>query len=297
MLGLVNRIIWSFREIAVSTRRHPGAALISVLTVAVSMSVLGFFLITLQNVGQLLHSVQDSMELVVFLEDDLEEAERHALFTRVERHIYTREVLYVSKQDARREFCRDEESRLLLESLEENPLPASLQVKLVEGLTGREKIEELVRYLKGLPGVEEVPYREELGRLFGLSNFAWWFSLGVGSLLFLATLVVVSSTISYSLSGRGQEVATLTLVGAGRGYITGPFLLEGLCLGFLGSLLAVSLVSSSWGFLSDHLQAAFGLEVLPFGRWLGFAITGLGLAVGLISGRMSLNKLSPGRTE
>jgi cell division transport system permease protein len=297
MINFLNRVIWSFREIAVSTRRHPGAALVSLLTVAVSMSVLGFFLVILMNVGQLLHSVQGSMELVVFLEDGISETQRLQLTARAERHIYTREVHYISKEEARQEFCQDEESRALFANLEDNPLPASLQVKLVEGMTGRENIEKLVRYLEGLDGVEEVPYREELGKLFGLSNFAWWFSLVVGLLLFLATLVVVSSTISYSLAGRGRDVEILGLVGAARGYIAGPFLLEGLCLGLLGSLLAVLVVSFAWEGLAAHLYASFNLEVVPFSRLLGLAITGLGLAVGLLSARVSLNKLSSGRSE
>src|SRR5262249_50091133 len=128
----------------------------------------------------------------------------------------------------------------LLDGLDENPLPASLEIVLAPEQRDRTGLDALVKRLSGLPGIAELGYGHEWveGYARGVA-LVRRMAFALGAVLALATLLIVSNTIRLSVYARRDEIEILALVGAGRAFVAAPFLLEGLLEGALGGLLAL----------------------------------------------------------
>jgi cell division transport system permease protein len=165
----------------------------------------------------------------------------------------------VSKQAALERFRRrmggDAE---LLEGLDENPLPASIEVDLVPAERSSEGLASLAARLAALPGAAEVSHGhawvEGYARALSLMQAA---AFAIGGVLALAALVIVTNTIRLAVYARRDEIDILMLVGATRTFVSIPFLLEGLVQGVLGGLLALALVYGVFSLLGGPLQGAF----------------------------------------
>ena len=135
------------------------------------------------------------------------------------------------------------EAAHVLEGLPENPLPASLEVRLKKPYRNLESIEETARALSSLKGVADVEYGGGwMKRFFAFVRILRWLALSLGVLLLFASVIVISSTLTPGFYARKEEIEILRLVGATETYIRFPFFLESLLQGVGGSVLALVLL-------------------------------------------------------
>ncbi len=147
-------------------------------------------------------------------------------------------VRFVSKEDALA-IMRDR-SPELVQNLASNPLPASFQVTPHEG----EQLPEVAAKLEPVPaGVEKVNYGQKTAdRVLQVAKIIGAVFL-VGSLVLIAaSILLIANTIRLSIFARRREVEVMKLVGATNWFVRGPFMLEGLITGLIGSVVAVLLL-------------------------------------------------------
>lgn len=285
--------LWSVLGDALGNLRRGGwGGLAAVGAITVSSLILGILWLLAVNLQAILSDWKGQFEVVVFLRDDITADQRELLRRRLQAEAAVAAVQYTSKEEALALFKRDLRGQAsLLEGLGENPLPASFQLRIREEHQTGPGMRAFVTSLERLEGVEEVLYGHEwvdqIGRLVSGLHAAGWV---VGTILGAAAVFIVANTIRLAVYARADEIEILRLVGATRGYIRAPFILEGLLQGLLGAALALLLLFAGYRFLVWRLGLApAGLLALGAGRFLEpLQVAGLLVAGAVLGGMGSL---------
>ncbi len=263
-----------------------GAPFVGVGTISIALLILGGFLLALSNMTRVLDEWGEQVRVVVYLKDGLSDSARERLRRELEGMEGVSEVRLISKEQALRDFRKHLAGRAeILDGLKPNPLPASLVVGLLPQKRTALFAGRLADSIRGREGVESVDY----GRAWveGFERFVrelQWVSVGVGILLGLGSVLIVSNTIRVALYSRREEIEILDLVGATPGFIRLPFLLEGFLEGLCGSGLSLGalyvlyrlvLVRAAQGFPGvgagavTFLEAGLSIGLLALGAFLG----------------------------
>lgn len=221
----------------------PLPSVVSIATIAVAVIPLGGLMIITGNMRALLDRQGEARQVTAFLDADLGVDEETALARRVARLAGVSRVELVTREAALERFRDRLGGGALLEALEENPLPASIEVTLAPSADRAEEAGAVADALRALPGVEEVAggeaWVEGYARALALVRSA---GFGLGVILALATLLIVANTIRLAVYARRDELDILALVGASRTFLRVPYLLEGVIQGTLGGALGVALL-------------------------------------------------------
>ena len=244
----MDRLRYIVEDALTNLRRSGWGGVASVATIAVSFVIVGIFLIITGNLGALVADWKEQFQVTVFLEDGITGDQLALLRKRVQSERAVRSMTYTSKAEALQQFKREMQGKeSLLEGLGENPIPASLQIRVNEAYQTPEALKQLTAALSRLEGVEDVMYGQEwVDRLSSVIQVLRLLGLSVGLALGLASLLIVSNTIRLAVYARAEEIEVMRLVGATRLHIRLPFVLEGVIQGTLGAVLALLLLFGAY---------------------------------------------------
>ena len=260
-----------FTEATASLWRARGAAVLAIVTIAVGLFVLGFFLLLNANLQQLVTRWSESAELSVFLHDEATPEQLKSVDELVAGSGLTLQREYVSKAQALARFQTDfPDLAPAASALTRNPLPASFELQLrpeVREATGA--VEGLVTSLSGMPGVADVRYdRQWLTRLNAVVRGARITGAMLVALLGLAAAMTVANVVRLAAAARRDEIEIMQLVGAPFAYVRGPFVAEGILQGGLGAVLAILALAGTFYVLrlrfGDAAASALGTSGLTF---------------------------------
>jgi cell division transport system permease protein len=249
-----------FGEAAESLWRSRRAAVLSTLTIAAGLFVLGFFLMVNANLQRIVGQWTEAAELSVYLRDDSQPGQASALNDMIEKSGLAASVQFVSKDDARKEFSRDfPDLAPAAAALDRNPFPASFAVRLnrrAQEATGA--IDNLVTTLNAMGGVADVRYDKTwIARLSATVRVIRGVGLVIIILLAVASAMTVANVVRLAALARKDEIAIMELVGAPFAYIRGPFIAEGLMQGGIGALLAVVALLGTFAAIRARYGAMF----------------------------------------
>lgn len=282
---------YAFWEAVASLWRGRQSGLLSTGTIALALFVLGGFLIVTANLERLGSEWSSAAEMSVYLEDRVTDEQRSA----IESALAPGEVVaareYVSKAMALSRF-KETFSDLAgsIQTLGQNPLPASYEVRLRTGAAADAGIDALGAKLRETPGVADVRYdRQWLNRLMSAIDVVRGVGLVLGAVLTIAAALTVASVVRLALHARRDEIEIMHLVGAPAGYIRGPFVMEGVIQGGIGALVAVfALAATFFALRSAYLVPLAAAVNVSSIRFLPAEIAVLlvfgGMVVGCIGG-------------
>jgi len=216
----------------------------AITTVAITLFIVGFFLVIVYDVQAVLASVKSQVEVAVYLKDNATEEFRDYLEKEIKSWEEVSEVTYISKEQALEKFKKDNEGSDILKEIQGNPLPASFEVSL----TSPEKVEQVaLRFLTReggyIDGVDEVIYGQNyVQKLFSITAIAGSVAFLIIIILLLAAIVLIFNTIRLSIHARRKEIEVMKLVGATNWFVRIPFIFEGFFEGFIGSLISILLL-------------------------------------------------------
>lgn len=251
-----NSFRYCMRQSIVALRRNLWLAVVTSGIIAISLAILGGFLLMAVNANQMIRNVESNVEIGVFLEDGADTgAVRQRLDADERVHSYT----FVSKDEGLEEFSRSLGDRVLLVGLEgeNNPLPDLFRVRALDA----ESVTVLAADIAAYPGVEMADFGEELvANLLAITGWVNSLFLGLSILLAVGAVFLIITTIRLSVLARQDEVGVMKYLGASNGFIRFPFLLEGMTMGWMGTLAA----TSALGLVYYRLAAALQQEALTF---------------------------------
>lgn len=295
MMALLRALAYFLEEALTSLWRSRLINALSIGTIAVSLFVLGAFLTVASNLNEVVDRWTQKVRVTFFLSDGLETHIRESLVDRLREDPAVESVELVSREQALERFrtlFRD--LRTLPDDLGENPFPASLEVGLRAGRQSPEEVRRLVQDFEKAPGVQEVQYDLLwIERLSTAARLVRGVGALLGGILVLAGVFTISNVIRLTVYARQDELDIMRLVGATRGYVKGPFVVEGMLQGGLGGLVSVALLWLAFRVLATDALAAsdlMGRAVVSLSRRLSLLIVVGGMVVGIAGSLVSLGR-------
>ncbi|WNB74317.1 permease-like cell division protein FtsX [Methylomonas koyamae] len=267
--------------------RTPFTSAMTVLVLAIAVSLASSFYIVVANVQQLTGNLESSNQMSLFLHEGITDAVGQKLLEQLRQNPSVAEVKYISKKQALEEFKANSGFSDALNALERNPLPSVIQVLPKNALENSDDIEKLMADFKQLPQVEFVQVDMQwVARLQTIMLIASRGVALVSLLLGFAVTFITGNTIRLELQNRQDEVFISKLVGATHAFIQRPFLYTGFWLGFISGFLGWLIVTvmllileSPVEKLSTLYNSSFELLFLSFSEFLLLLTISASLAV------------------
>jgi len=259
---LAVKLLYFGRTSVRGLRGSPVTTAVAVVTIGVSLVLVGAFQLLLRNMEELLDDFEEDLHVTAYLKDGLGAGEQQKLEELILTVEGVERVRAVSKADALERFRTGVgQGAALLEGLEENPLPASLEILLVPERRSPEGMRIVAESIEGLPGIADLASGQDWvdGYLRAIALVRGT-GIGLGLILAFATLLIVTNTIRLAVFVRRDELEILWLVGASRSFMNTPFLLEGFVQGAVGGTVAVTLLYGVFRLVLPGFE--FGLEVV-----------------------------------
>jgi cell division transport system permease protein len=287
----VRALRYFFAEAAASLWRGRRAAGLAVLTIASGLFVLGFFLVLTSNLDRLVGRWSEAAELSVYLRDTITEEQVRAVDAALAAAPAVIRREHVSKEEALRRFRADfRDLAGLAETFNENPFPASFEVRLRAGGEAGGDAEQLARLVGGLPGVADVRYdRRWLDRLVAAVALLRGIGVAIVGILGIAAALTVANVVRLAAYARRDEIEIMHLVGSPLAYVRGPFVVEGVLQGGLGAVGALAVLWAAFlaarGRYGPLVTDAIGLPDVAFLTPLvAVLLVGGGMALGCVGG-------------
>jgi len=235
--------------------------LISIVSIATALFILGFSLVALYNIQKFVKDTPENFTIMVFLKSDAKDAEIQQLMEVLKTSGLVRKINYISKEEALNDMKKAlGQDAYILDGLEENPLFATLELVIKEEALQKEKIKAFVNEIQESPIVEKVLYGEGiLGVLLSIYKGARLITVVIAVLFSIAVAFIASSTVKILFFRRQEEIEILKLLGATRTFISTPFIIEGTVIGFLGGTLSAVSVYTIFNFLKGMGNAEIPL--------------------------------------
>lgn len=285
---------YALEEALLSLRRGRQAGMLSTATIALALFVLGAVLLVTANLQRLAADWSSAAEMSVYLRDDATQDQRQTIETALAPGTLIASRDYVSKTDALVRFRQTfTDLAPTVDSLGDNPLPASYEVRLRPDGQVAAGVDQLAARLRAISGVADVRYdRQWLARLLSVVSILRGAGLALGALLTIAAALTVANVVRLALYARRDELDIMQLVGAPTAFIRGPFVMEGLLQGGIGALAALAALLAVFfatrGRYLAPLASAIHLSTVSF---LPVAVSVLlivgGMAVGCLGGALA----------
>ncbi|WGS84174.1 permease-like cell division protein FtsX [Methylomonas sp. UP202] len=267
--------------------RSPFTSAMTVLVLAIAVSLSGGFYIGVANIQQLTGNLESSNQMSLFLHDNVTDAAGQKLVEQLRQNPSVDAVKLITKQQALDEFKANSGFGDALNALEQNPLPSVIQVQPKHTLESNADIETLMAEFKQLPQVDFVQVDMQwVARLQTIMTIASRGVMLVSLLLGFAVTFITGNTIRLELQNRQDEVYISKLVGATNAFIQRPFLYTGFWLGFIAGFLGWLIVTVMLLILESPVEklsvlynSAFELLFLSFGEFLLLLTISSALAV------------------
>ncbi len=233
---------YSLREGFAGIRRQKLAALGSILTVTISLLLLGMFYLVAVQANDALKQIRAQVDVEVFLKDPISKATLVDLQKQIQTFEGIATADYITKDEAS-EIFEQEFGEDINKVLDFNPLPSSFKITLKESYRTSGRVEQLQKQLKALKGVDDVVYRKDMLEYFDQKTEGLNFiALTLGIFLALSAITLVSNSIRLTIVARKQSIQIMKLVGATWWFIRAPFIIEGITLGCIGGIFAAGLL-------------------------------------------------------
>lgn len=264
-----------------SLRRHGLVAFGAVANIAVSLTILGGFLLMAANLEHMASGLARETTITVMLKDN---ADTKAIQAQLQGDPRITQAAFVSKDDALQEYAKRVNLPYKdLKSSVTNPLPDMVRVRIAQP----SDLSAVVETASKIKGVAKVRYQKDVAeKLFHVASGVKFMGLGLGAIMTLAALMLVSTTIQLGVHSRRREIRIMQLVGATNNFIRAPFIIEGAVQGLLGGLLSALLLTTGYSYLYNNVTDSLSfLELIHGTQFLvlaGLGLTTLGVLFGVI---------------
>jgi cell division transport system permease protein len=280
----MGRISFFLKEAFGSLRRNYFMTIAALVTVFLSIVVLGGVLVFVYTTDALLKEVEQKVEITVYLKTDPDPTQDQidAMQTQILGWPEVKSSVFVTKQEALDRLKKDfQDNPQILEGLTGNPLPASFEISLVDP----QAVDKVAARFNGNGIVDEVKYGKEIAdKLFTFTSQFRNFLLGFIVLLGVVSVLLISNTIRLSIFARKREVEIMKLVGATNWFIRWPFIIEGVTVGLVGAIFASVVVLVLNSFLIGKVRTSLTFMTIPLNAVPYVEVAVILLAVGVVIG-------------
>ncbi|WP_301859996.1 permease-like cell division protein FtsX [uncultured Megasphaera sp.] len=273
--------------------RNSFMSVASIITVALSLFILGIFMTIVANLDHFAENLESQVEISIYLKDGLTTDQVMSVGKRLKALDDVNEITFTNKDEAMAKLKdRMKDQPGILSALDgKNPLPSSYEVTF----TRPEAVKRTAAIVAEYPEVESTHYGQEIiEQLFQITTVIRWGGIALVVFLTLATLFIISNTIRLTVFARRKEIGIMKYVGATNWFIRWPFLLEGLILGFIGGIIADIALFQFYEVVVEaiHRSLAFLplVSMYPFIYHMSALLLIISMIIGAIGSTISLKR-------
>lgn len=223
-------------------KRARASAISTVIGIALVLFMLGILSVLVLNAQKLSTHVKENIQVQVFLNEDVKEADVMRLKKEMDAEVYTHSTKYVSKEDAAAQLTEDL-GEDFVSFLGYNPLQAAIDLRLNAAHAHPDSIEAIVSHLSDKEYVSEVVYSPNLIKQINENvNKIGLVLLGFSGVLLLIAVALINNTIRLTIYSKRLIIRSMQLVGATRSFIQRPFVINGIMQGLYASFIAILLI-------------------------------------------------------
>jgi cell division transport system permease protein len=200
-----------------------------------------------------------------------------------------RDITYISKEEAAEIFKQDF-GEDIYKVLNFNPLPPSVKISLKSAYRTSVAAAGVYDAVQKIDGVEDVIYRKKLLEMLDNRAVALlWLMFGIGIFVTISSVFLVANTIRLAIYSKREIIRTMKLIGATRGFIRTPFVIEGLVQGFIGGCTSAAIVFVIFEYLGKwvSLQLTEFVRVEPYYYAI---VVGVGCLLGILGSLISIRR-------
>lgn len=288
----------SIRDAFKSVIRNFSLSLASISCITITLIIIGSTLIIAKNVDNFATLIKEDVTIVTFFDNSLTYDEEEEIMTKIKEleNVDKDSCEYTSKQDIKNnmESEKNEISKILSTwNDSENPLMDTYTLKVKDV----EQIKSTVNQIETLKGVESVSYGEGIvEQLVKAFDTVEKVTLVVGIALILVTIFLIINTIKLTIFSRQKEISIMRLVGASNTRIKFPFIIEGVILGIIGSIIPVLVMTYGYQALYQMLKGQLFsplirlVHPMPFTIQISLLIVLVGMLVGMIGSARAVRR-------
>ena len=277
-------------------KKHGSKTFSTMLIICATMLVLGIFIILFTNVNKNVETVKVEQGIQAFIEDTATENDVDYIEDAIKKIDGVGEIRYIDKdmayEDAKKVF-KDQE--YFLEGLDKVQIfPASFVVKFAD----IEQADNIKAQIEKIDGIYKVKYNSStINAVISISKIANIFLLGIGAVLLIVSIFIISNTIKLAVYSNKREIFIMRYIGATNKFIKKPFVIEGAIMGLVSALISFMLISIAYVVIYARIpKVGFSLGVfgfIPYSSlcWIILAIyVVLGLFIGILGSSISIKK-------
>ena len=258
----INTLRYSFKQGFINIRRNLLFSLASLGTIIACLFMLGVFYSVVLNMRHEVKMIEDSLTVTVFFEKGIDEQRIMAIGDEIKSIANVDTINYVSSDVAWKSYVDDVYNGDMhyVQNIfgEDNPLEDAASYEIT--LKDISRQEETVTTIKAIPNVRKVNSSDGTAQsLNSISRLVGYASLGLILILLLVSMFLISNTITIGISVRKDEIAIMKLIGAKDSFVRTPFLVEGVMIGLIGSIIPMILLFFMYDAVVDYLTAHYNV--------------------------------------
>lgn len=277
-------------------KKHGSKTFSTMLIICATMLVLGIFIVLFTNVNKNVETVKVEQGIQAFIEDTATESDIEYIKDAIEKIDGVGEIKYIDKdmayEDAKNVF-KDQE--YFLEGLDKVQIfPASYVIKFAD----IEQANNIKTAIEKIDGIYKVKYNSStINAVISISRIANIFLLGIGAVLLVVSIFIISNTIKLAVYSNKREIFIMRYIGATNKFIKKPFIIEGAIMGVVSALISFMLISIAYVVIYARIPkvgsslGVFGF--IPYTKlWLPILAiyVVLGLFIGILGSSISIKK-------
>ena len=289
----INNIGYLLKEGIRGMFQHGFMSFAAVCVTVACLVIVGSFSLLTYNVSIMVEDLNQTNEILVYIDTELSEAEAKSVGTTINMLDNILKSTFVSREEALEDFIRDHEGDEAFNGVE----ASDLRHRFVVTLEDNRLMKQTDAALQNIPGVVKTNAAYELAEGFStLQDVLHIVSLAVIAVLLVVSLLIISNTVKLAMYDRKDEIAIMKMVGATNGFIRLPFVVEGFTLGMVGAALAFFMEWGMYDSLIDRVALVDSLNLFKFVPFQTLLIpmiavfVAAGMFVGIVGSWTSIRK-------
>jgi len=268
--------------------------LLSVLTIAAGFLFTAITILTVYNIELATRQLPSKFSVMVYLKDTISLQERDTIVNIARKDPAVDKATYISKDEAWKELKSNLKGMdYVLEGTDENPLPDSIEIKMKSESLGPDTVRKLTARLKEVKGIQEIEYGEKfLVSIYSLSKGIKMIGIVLIIIMSAGTLFVCYSTVKILFYRKDREIETYKLLGATKGFIRAPFIIEGAVIGGAGGIFSLIGILILYYFVFLKFSSVFPLfRSFVFPVHLSYIFPAAGLFLGIAGAVIAIGRI------
>ena len=237
----MSRLAYTIKQAFSQMGRNKGMYFTTIMAITAMMLILGLFFVAFVNVDLFTETIEDDYNVVqVYAVEENDDAANQILMSNLQNLSGVSSVEYITKDDAMLTLKeRWGDNAYLLDSLQDNPLPNSFMVYVMD----KDSASLVAQNSRTMAGVDDVVYYQDtIDKLAKVSNFIEVGSIVCMIFLIVVSIIIVANTIKLTVFNRAKEIGIMKYLGATDAFVRAPFVVNGIVIGIISSAISTGLI-------------------------------------------------------